>query len=82
MWLLDTGINPRTTPGMSEEEAAALEEDELRIYYTGITRAKKRLILVDDVRDYDRAAIQPSFFHPRLREFYRGGAAMHPRLIP
>ncbi len=82
VWLLDTGINPRTTPGMSEEEVAALEEDELRIYYTGITRAKKRLILVDDVRDYDRAAIQPSFFHPRLREFYRGGAAMHPRLIP
>jgi superfamily I DNA/RNA helicase len=84
VWLLDTGINPRTTPGMSEEEVAALEEDELRIYYTGITRAKKRLILVDRVPSpvYSDGALFPSPFYPKLLEFYRGGAAMHPRLIP
>lgn len=82
VWLIDTGIDPRIVPGTTREEIEALEEDELRIYYTGVTRAKKRLILVDRVRDFRGGFFDPSKFHRLLLSHLRGGAAVHPRTIP
>lgn len=82
VWLLDTGVNPRAVPGMSLAELAALEEDELRVYYTGVTRAKRKLVLVGDVRGFDGRTIEPSNYHHQLLALLQSGAAVHPRCIP
>ena len=82
VWLLDAGVQPRLTGFETKEEVAALFEDELRIYYTGVTRAKQRLIVVNGVPDAQYKTLQPSNFFPALQNLFASRPADDQRDVP